>query len=86
MKKFFLLLLISMAFMACDKNTVISTDAFINDLNSFDSTAVYVAVDSDPTSFQFVINQNDSLFVYNVEKTSITRVIFMTSFVGHYVK
>ena len=86
MKKLLLLLLISMSFIACNTNTVISTDAFINDLNSFDSTATYVAVDNDSGTFQFVINQNDSIFTYNVERTSITREIFMTSFVGHYVK
>ena len=86
MKKFFLLLLISMLFMACTKNTVISTDDFVNDLNSFDSTATYIAVDNDSGTFQFIINQNDSLFTYDVERTSTTRAIFMTSFVGHKVK
>ena len=87
MKKFFLLLLISMSFIACSTQTeAITTEAFIEDLNSFDSTAIYNAMQPSIGGCAFVISYKDSLFYYNVEMSDVVRAIYIAKEPGDKVK
>jgi len=87
MKKLILLLFIAITIISCvPSNNVITEQQFINDLNSFDSTATYSSMICNTCDISFVISSNDSLFVYNVEKTSIIGAIYVSKKVGDKVK
>lgn len=87
MKKLILLLVIAISMIACSRPTeCITTDAFINDLNSFDSTATYSAIQLSPGMCAFVISYKDSLFYYNVETSDIVKAIYIAKDPGDKVK
>jgi hypothetical protein len=87
MKKLLLIALMCIAFIACTNNRMTS-DAFINDLNSFDSTATYVStvVDIDNNACTFIIKQNDSIFSYVVERDNVSKAIMEMARPGNKVK
>ena len=87
MKKLILLLFIAIAMISCIPSTnVITEQQFIEDLNSLNSTATYSSIICNISDISFVINNNDSLFVYNVEKTSVIRSIYISKNPGDKVK
>lgn len=87
MKKLILLLVIAISMITCSNPTeYITTDAFINDLNSFDSTARYAATSIQTKGFTFIISYNDSLFYYNVERSPVTIAIYTSKNPGDKVK
>lgn len=84
MKKLSLFIIVCMSVVSC--STGIKQEAFIEDLNSFDSTATYYHLANNAVSVEFIIKQNDSLFYYEVEKTDFTRNIYTTKNIGDKVK
>lgn len=87
MKKLILLLFIAIAIISCvPSNNVITEQQFIDDLNSFDSTATYSAMIVNTCDVSFIISSHDSLFVYNVEKTSVIGAIYVSKKLGDKVK
>lgn len=78
----FVIVLLSITMISCNNHekdcaTLVSEQAFIDDLNSFPSSATYDFVSYTDYCYVFVIKSNDSLFIYNVEKTMYTRSIFL---------
>ena len=66
--------------------TIISEGRFIEDLNSFDSTAVVVNSSMGFSTISVLINYHDSLFVYNVEKTDVTVSMYPSMLIGGRIK
>lgn len=87
MKKFFLLLLISISLIACSNPSgTISKEQYIEDLNSFDSTATYYATSITSQKVTFIISYKDSLFIYNVDRCDIIDAIYVSKNPGDKVK
>lgn len=87
MKKLILLLVIAISMIACSNPTeYITTDTFMNDLNSFDSTARYNALYTQSSGLTFIVSYKDSLFYYNVERSPVTIAIFIAKNPGDKVK
>ena len=87
MKKFFLLLLISILFIACSyDNKCINQEQYIEDLNSFDSTATYYATTINSKKITFIISYRDSLFIYDVARSEAIDAIYVSKNPGDKVK
>ena len=94
MKKltFLFILILGITMISCNNSDfkasspIITEQAFIDNLNAFDTNARYDYVDCQDSSFIFVIKENDSLFIYNVEKTEYTRHLINTTIKNSLVK
>ena len=65
-----------------DKQTVINSTQFVDDLNSFDSTAVLNVSNVNGGNLVFIIEQNDSLFSYVVENDEVSRALYVNMVPG----
>lgn len=87
MKKLILLLVIALSIISCNSNSnTISEQQFIDNLNSFDSTAKYSATNINMDEVSFVISSGDSLFVYHVERCVTADAIYVSKKPGDNVK
>lgn len=89
MKKLILLIIITLSFCSCyntSGHTIITTEQYIANLNSFDSTARYYADDINNSEVTFIISYKDSLFIYYVERSGVSDAIFVNKDSGDKVK
>ena len=87
MKKLIILFVILVSLASCDKpKTIITKEQYIENLNSFDSTAIYYKMSGHYNYITFVINYHDSLFIYDVEDSRTIRDIYITTDNGGCVK
>ena len=86
MKKLILLVVIAISIISCTDKTVITEKCFVDNLNSFDSTAVYGGMQLSSREVIISIIQNDSLFLYHVERCYVADNIFANKYVGDKVK
>ena len=77
-----LLLILSISIISCEgfkfnaSVPIITEKAFLNAINSFNNSTMYDYVSYTDSSYIFVIKSNDSIFVYNVEKTKYTNHLY----------
>lgn len=74
----FLFCMILVVFSSCSSpkqnySTLIKEQAFVDDVNSFRGAVSVKAVYDTDSSYIFVVHTNDSIFVYNTEKTKVTK-------------
>ena len=86
MKKLILFIAIAISFISCGPKSAMTVDQYIENLNSFDSTATYKYSTPNGYNYTFVISYKDSLFVYEVEATAISREMYIHSNEGQPIK
>ena len=80
------IILISLASCGTKPQTIITKEQFIENINSFDSTAIYINAIPEGSHYSFVIKCHDSLFVYDVEDCNVIHDIYIKEINGGCVK
>lgn len=86
MKKLILFIAIAISLVSCGPQSAMTIDQYIENLNSFDSTAAYKYSSPNGYNYIFVISYKDSLFTYEVEANAISREMYIHSSEGQSVK
>ena len=81
-----LVILVALASCGTEPQTIITKEQFIENINSFDSSAIYENATQDGYANTFIIKCNDSIFVYDVERCSVIDDIYRKEINGDYVK